>query len=213
MSETPGKDAAAGVLPTDELSALDRYQLVTSLVVPRPIGWLSTRSADGRDNLAPFSFFAALSATPVLLGASIGSRRGVPKDSLVNIRETGAFCVNVVTEPQLEAMNATSADVAPEVDEFELAGLPMARASLVDAPYVATCPAVFECRLFREVDLGDAAATLIIGEAVAIRLNAALEFREGTRFVEPRSLRPVGRLLGSAYAGLGELVELPRPPA
>lgn len=211
MPESPASAGAVELLRTDDLSALERYQLLTSLVVPRPIGWLSTRSADGRDNLAPFSFFAALSATPMLLGVSIGSRRGVPKDSLVNIRDTGAFCVNVVTEPQIEAMNATSADVGPEIDEFELAGLPVARASSVEAPYVASCPAVFECRLFREVQLGDSPTTLVIGEALALRIDGALEFRNGTRFVEPRSLRPVGRLLGSAYAGLGELVELPRP--
>ena len=130
---------------TADVSALERYQLLTSLVVPRPIGWLSTVNRSGAPNLAPFSYFAALASTPMLVGASIGFRRGEPKDTLVNIRESGAFCVNVVTEEQLEAMNLTSGDYLPDVDEFRVAGLPMARAELVDAPYVESCPAVLEC--------------------------------------------------------------------
>ncbi|NIQ58759.1 MAG: flavin reductase family protein, partial [Gammaproteobacteria bacterium] len=78
----------------------------TSLVVPRPIGWISTRSGEGVPNLAPFSYFAAISATPMLVSVSIGARRGEPKDTLRNIRETGAFCANIVTERHLEAMVA-----------------------------------------------------------------------------------------------------------
>ena len=93
------------------LSGQERYQLLTSLVVPRPIGWISTWSAEGVANLAPFSFFAALAASPMLVGVSVGHRPQGPKDTLVNVRARGAFCVNVVTAPLLEAMNATSAEV------------------------------------------------------------------------------------------------------
>ena len=140
-----------GLVRTADISGKDRYQLLTSLVVPRPIGWLSTFGKDGTANLAPFSFFAALADTPMLVGVSIGWRAGEPKDTLRNILDTRAFCINVVTESQLEAMNASSGDYPPEVDEFAVAGLPMANASLVRAPYVESCPAVMECRLYNRV--------------------------------------------------------------
>lgn len=138
------------------VTARERYHLLTSLIVPRPIAWVSTRSRDGVPNLGPFSYFAALSPSPMLVGISIGARDGEPKDSLVNIRETGAFCVNIVGESQLEAMNLSSGEYPPEIDEFELVGLPLAEAESVRAPYVATAPAVLECRLTKEVELDGA---------------------------------------------------------
>jgi flavin reductase (DIM6/NTAB) family NADH-FMN oxidoreductase RutF len=193
-----------------EVDGRVRYQLLTSLVVPRPIGWVSTRSVDGTPNLAPFSFFGAISATPMLLNLSIGTRNGVAKDSLKNIRERGEFCVNVVTETQLEAMNVTAGDYAPDVDEFARAGLPVAEAETVDAPFVGNCPAVFECRLFREVELAPG-VVLVIAEAMGIRLDESLPMIEGTRFVETRSLRPVGRLGAAEYGLLGEIRTVERP--
>jgi flavin reductase (DIM6/NTAB) family NADH-FMN oxidoreductase RutF len=199
------------LIVTSEVGGRDRYQLLTSLLVPRPIGWLSTRSSGGVPNLAPFSYYAALSATPMLVAVSIGSRGGAPKDSLANIRETGEFCVNVVTERHLAAMNESSAEHPPEVDEFAASGVRMAEAELVDAPYVAECPAVFECRLFREVELGDAPNALVIGEVLGVRLAAELPLLPGTHLVDPHALRPVGRLGGDFYGLLREVPILPRP--
>lgn len=195
----------------DELDGRGRYELLTSLVVPRPIGWLGTRSAAGADNLAPFSYFAALSASPMLVGVSIGHRRERPKDSLANIRETGVFTANVVDVAHLASMNASSASAAPGVDEFELAGLRKAGAARIDAPYVASAPAVLECRLEREVELAGAPNTLVIGRVLAVRVRAELARVPGTRFLDPEALRPVGRLWGAAYALPGEVVTLPRP--
>lgn len=209
MPDTPS--SSARTLVAEELDGLARYQLLTSLVVPRPIGWLSSRSADGVPNLAPFSYFNALSSSPLLVGASIGHRRGVPKDSLTNIRDTGAFCVNVVTERHLEAMNASSGDHPPEVDEFRVAGLQAAEARSVNAPYVADCPAVLECALRKVVELDEAPNTLVVGQVLAIRLSEELRWIEGTHFVDTESLRPVGRLWGGAYTLLGKVVLEPRP--
>jgi len=198
-------------LDPESLSKRSRYHLVTSLVVPRPIGWISTWSADGTPNLAPFSYFTALSAEPMLVGVSIGHRASGPKDTLVNLRDRGAFCVNLVDVAHLEAMNQTSADVAPEVDEFELAGLSPASSHTVDAPYVATVPAVLECTVTQEVDLGGAPNTLVIGEVVGLLLGEDLPFVEGTNAVDTHALRPVGRLWGKAYAMPGDIRILPRP--
>jgi flavin reductase (DIM6/NTAB) family NADH-FMN oxidoreductase RutF len=201
------------IYATSRLVARERYQLLTSLVVPRPIAWVSTRSAAGEPNLAPFSYFAALSATPFLVGVSIGHRRGLPKDTLANVRETGAFCVNLATEARLSALNETSAEYPPDVDEFARAGVPLAEADTVAAPYVADSPAVLECRLFREVELGPGDNALVIGEVLLVRLSDAVPLVPGTLFADLRALRPVGRLWGDLYALLGETPALPRPAA
>jgi flavin reductase (DIM6/NTAB) family NADH-FMN oxidoreductase RutF len=201
---------AGEALDPAELSGRERYHLMTSLVGPRPIGWLSTWGPDGVANLAPYSYFAALSVAPMLVGVSIGMRRDRLKDSIVNIRDRGAFCVNVVTEDLLEAMNATSASVPPEVDEFEIAGLTRARSERVDAPFVAEAAAVLECRLRQEVDLG-APNALVIAEVVGIRLDGGLPMEEGTMVVSPEALRLVGRLGGPTYVVASDLRRLPRP--
>lgn len=199
------------MLKSDELENRARYQLLTSLVVPRPIGWVSSRSPEGIANLAPFSYFVALSATPMLVGVSIGSRRGSPKDTLTNIRRSGAFCVNVVTEKHLDAMNESSGEHPPDIDEFAIAGVNAAEAELVAAPYVADCPAVFECRTYKEVELGSESNILLIGEVVATRIDSRIDFVPGTHLVDPADLRPVARLGGEMYAFLGQISSLSRP--
>lgn len=201
------------IIDTAAVGHRQRYELLTSLVVPRPIAWVSTQSAEGRPNLAPFSYFAAVSPTPFLVSVSIGHRRGEPKDSLRNILETGCFCVNVATVGQLEAMNHTSGEYPPEIDEFAHAGLPLARAESVDAPYVANAPAVLECRLFKHVPLEGAANTLVIGEVLRVRLSDDLALAPGTLFVDTHALAPVARLWGDWYALVGETPALKRPPA
>ena len=212
MSEPRGAaPLASRAVDPGVVSARERYQLMTSLVVPRPIGWISTWGPDGVANLAPFSYFAAVSVDPMLVCVSIGKRRDAFKDSIVNIRARGAFCVNVVTEPLLEAMNASSASVPPEVDEFELAGLGRAVSERVDAPWVAECPAVLECEVRQEVDLGGAPNALVIAEVVGVRLDPSLSFEEGTMVVLPEQLRPVGRLGGTAYSLTTDLRRIPRP--
>jgi len=213
----PSGSEAVHLLDPERLDGRGRYALLTSLVVPRPIGWLSTYGPDGTANLAPFSYFGALSSAPMLVGVSIGHRRDpgggprVPKDSLTNVRARGAFCVNVVSERLLEAMNATSAEVGPGIDEFELAGLEAARSERVDAPFVASCPAALECRVEKEVGLGAAPNTLVIGRVVGVRLDASLAVDGETWAVDPEALRPVGRLGGASYALPGKVRVIPRP--
>jgi flavin reductase (DIM6/NTAB) family NADH-FMN oxidoreductase RutF len=197
---------------TSALGGRERYQLLTSLVVPRPIAWVSTRSPEGRRNVAPFSYFAAVSATPFLVSVSIGSRGGVEKDTLRNIRQTGAFCVNLATEPHLAVMNETAGEYGPEVDEFERAGIASADAESVDAPYVADAPGVLECRTFRIVELEGSPNTLVIGEVLRVHLSDAIPLAPGTLFADTTALRPLARLWGDYYATIGETPALPRPP-
>jgi flavin reductase (DIM6/NTAB) family NADH-FMN oxidoreductase RutF len=208
-----GSEPRRTLIETAPISSRDRYHLLTSLVVPRPIAWISSRSAAGVPNLAPFSYFAAISATPMLVGVSIGSRRGSPKDTLTNIRETGVFCINLVSEAQLAAMNESSAEHPAAVDEFEVAGLRPAEAQLVSAPYVAECPAVLECRLYQEVALPSPQSAFLIAEVLGVRLSEELEPPAGGYLIDPRVLRPVARLGGDLYSLLGEIPSVPRPPS
>ena len=205
------EDQAIELVDPGELTSRDRYQLFTSLVVPRPIGWISSWGEDGGANLAPYSFFNALSSHPPTVGVSIGKRGTGQKDTLFNLRARGAFCVNIVTEELLEAMNETSAEVEPHVDEFELAGLRAATSERVDAPYVDGCKVVLECEVQQEVDLPGTPNTLFIAEVVGFRIDAELPRVEGTIAVDPEALRAVGRLGGAAYVLPGIIRLIPRP--
>lgn len=146
-----------------------------AIVGPRPIGWISSQSATGELNLAPYSFFNAFNYTPPLIGfASIGR-----KDTLRNIEATGEFVWNLATRPLAEAMNASCAAAPPEVDEFALAGLATAPSRIVQVPRVASSPVAFECRCSQIIRLQGANGTptdswLIMGEVVGVHIAHAL---------------------------------------
>ena len=146
-----------------------------AIVGPRPIGWISTRSAAGAVNLAPYSFFNAFNYVPPIIGfASIGA-----KDTLRNIEETGEFVWNLVTRPLAEQMNQTCASVGPEVNEFDLAGLASAPCSQVAVPRVAASPVALECRTTQVLQLqgldGKRVPTwLVLGEVVAVHIAQRL---------------------------------------
>ncbi|MCP5272652.1 MAG: flavin reductase family protein [Burkholderiaceae bacterium] len=146
-----------------------------AIVGPRPIGWISTRAADGTLNLAPYSFFNAFNYTPPLIGfASIGW-----KDTVRNIEQTGEFVWNLTTRPLAEAMNESCAAVGPEVDEFQLAGVTPEASQVVAPPRVAESPVAFECRLTQLIRLQGADGTpvdtwLTLGEVVAVHIDRHL---------------------------------------
>ena len=182
------------------------YRVLTSVIVPRPIAFVSTRARDGSLNLAPFSYFNAISSRPPLVGIAISDRAGDPKDTLHNIRETGEFVVNVVSEPLLEAMVRTAGEWPSTVSEFEVAGLTPAPSVRVAAPAVAESPVQLECRLHREIPLGN--SVLVVGEVVLVQIRDAL-LTDGR--VDPVALAPVGRLGGENYSPQREVVRAPRP--
>ncbi len=148
----------------------------TALIAPRPIGWISTRGADGSENLAPYSFFNAVSYTPPqVMFCTTGSKpdRDGGKDSLANIRETGVFCVNIVSKALLHAMNTSSGPWPREVDEFRLAGLERTECLTIPCSRVAAAPAALECRLTQIVPLAGTANTMAIGEVIGIHISDA----------------------------------------
>ncbi len=146
-----------------------------AIVGPRPIGWISSRSSSGVDNLAPYSFFNAFNYVPPIIGfSSIGA-----KDSLRNIQETGEFVWNLVTRPLAEAMNQSCAAVAPEVSEFDLTGLTRTPSRVVNVPRVLESPVAFECRSTQIIQLQGldghkVESWLVLGEVVGIHIDEAL---------------------------------------
>ena len=145
-----------------------------AIVSPRPIGWISTRGADGTDNLAPYSFFNAVAYTPpqvVFSSTDAKPDRGDTKDSVANARDTGVFAVNIVSCALREAMNRTSGPWPKEVDEFADAGLAKAACVTIDCPRVAAAPATLECRVVDIHRLKGKANLLVVGEVTGVHLD------------------------------------------
>jgi flavin reductase (DIM6/NTAB) family NADH-FMN oxidoreductase RutF len=184
---------------------------VTSTVIPRPIGWASTVDKSGARNLAPFSFFNAVSGDPPILMISVGRRDGRAKDTLGNITETGEFVLNIVSEAVARQMNLTSGNYMPHVDEFALSGLTPLPSVKVKAPRVAEASVTMECMLTQTVPLPRSEYTVILGEVVYFHIDDAILDERGR--VDPVKLAPVARLGGSSwYTALGRIFEMKRPP-
>jgi flavin reductase (DIM6/NTAB) family NADH-FMN oxidoreductase RutF len=180
-----------------ELAGVDRYKLLTGLIIPRPIGWVGTVAADGTRNLAPYSYFNAVAATPPTVIFSTGRPHGRIKDSLANVTATGEFTLSVVDESLTRAMHSTSTAYPPEIDEFVEVKLTAAWGDVVEAPFVAEAKAALECRVSQIVDLGaPASASVVFGDV--LRIHVADEVLDGTR-IDHRALRAVGRIAGTTY--------------
>jgi flavin reductase (DIM6/NTAB) family NADH-FMN oxidoreductase RutF len=190
------------------VDAAVRSRLILALVVPRPIGWVGTRDPDGNHNLAPFSFFNAVSSTPPLVMFVPGLRSRV-KDTLRNVRVTWEFALSVVTDEVAEAMNVTSGVHPPGVSEFEVAGLTPVPGTTIDAPMVGEARANFECRVTDIVDVGgDPPSAVVFGEILAAHVDEVL--LDGTR-IRQEDLRAVGRHAGEVYSRTHDLFTMDRP--
>lgn len=179
-----------------------------AIVAPRPIGWISTVSAAGVANLAPFSYFNAFAQEPHYVAFGIGP----PKDTLANVRATGEFAVNVATWDLREKMNISAAHVPAEVDEFELAGLAKAACRLIRPPRVAASPACLECRLHQVVPLPDDAGYaenhMVIGRVIGIHID---DRYIGEGRVDTAAMKIIARLGYSEYATVSEAWRMRRP--
>jgi flavin reductase (DIM6/NTAB) family NADH-FMN oxidoreductase RutF len=181
------------------------YRLLVGSVVPRPIGWASTLSSSGVANLAPFSFFTVVCVVPPMISLTIARNPdGSEKHTLRNVRDTGEFCFNVVTEPVWKEM-VDSANAFPEGDsEFAETGLTPIPGVKVKAPRVKEVPIHFECKLERVIELGPNRHPLVIGEVVYIHVDPACMTGN---YIDMKKLNPIGRLNGFFYASLGQIFE------
>jgi flavin reductase (DIM6/NTAB) family NADH-FMN oxidoreductase RutF len=190
-----------------ESSDRSLYRTLTGAVVPRPIGWISTTSVAGVDNLAPYSFFNAVSVDPpLLLFSAVDQGPDGLKDSARNVRDTGEFVHNVVTRPLAEAMNETSATLPAEESEFDHADVERAESVKVAPPRVAGADLAFECELHDVVDVG--VSTMYLGEVVMVHADDAVT-TDGK--VDVEKVDAVGRLAGSFYEHTDDRFSMERP--
>ena len=191
------------------------YKIMIGSILPRPIGWISTIDSEGNANLAPYSFFSAVCANPptVLFCPSIRAVDRAHKDTLRNVTETGEFVVNIVTRSLAEAMNISSTEYPPEVDEFVAAGLTPAPSAAVRPPRVGESPIHFECRLDRVVEIGrePGGGSIVIGRVVHLHVDEAVLI--GVDKINLNRLDPIGRLSGNSYCRVTDAFDLPRPPS
>lgn len=182
-----------------------------AIVTPRPIGWISTRSADGARNLAPYSFFNAVAyVPPQVMFASTGAKpdQDNTKDSVANIAATGVFCVNIVEFAALEAMNVSSGDFDAGIDEFDKAGLTAEACETIPCDRVANAPANLECEVVDIIQIRGKSNKLVIGEVTGIHMRD--DCLVDGRF-DVTTFNPVARLGYRDYSTVRELFELKRP--
>ncbi|MFY9210569.1 MAG: flavin reductase family protein [Aestuariivita sp.] len=182
-----------------------------AIVTPRPIGWISTRDAQGRNNLAPYSFFNATAYVPpqvMFTSTTTKDDQDNTKDSVANIRETGVFCVNVVEYAMRDAMNASSATLPKEVDEFVHAGVKAVECDTINCPRVDGAPAALECKLTQIINLEGESNYMVLGEVTGIHMRDDC-IRDG-RF-DVTVYQPLSRLGYRDYTRIKDLFELARP--
>lgn len=176
------------------------YRIITGIVVPRPIGWVSTLSADGTANLAPYSYFNAVSSYPPVVMFSAGSRDGRRKDTAQNALETEEFVVNLVTEPIAEQMDMTSASLEPTESEFEFADLTPAKSVTVESPRVQEAAVNLECTVFDSLQVYE--NTVVLGEVKYLHVADEL-FTDGS--LDATKVNAVGRLGGPYYTSIDRM--------
>lgn len=186
------------------------HKLLIGTVVPRPIAWVASISAEGQPNLAPFSYFnIACSAPPMLLFCPQRRPDGTPKDTLRNINACGEFVLHIVSEELVGPMNQTAADYPYGTDEFAEIGLRTAGSQRVAPPRIAEAAVAFECRVEQIVSLGDpAGGEIVIGRVLLVHLRDEV-YQDG--YIVLDALKPVARLAGNDYARVTDTFTLPRP--
>lgn len=194
----------------ETLPARDRYKLLVSTVVPRPIAWVVSQDLTGQVNAAPYSFFNAFGDDPAVIAIGCGPRApGVPKDTLANIRATGQFVVCMVPEAQMHAMVVTATDFPEGTDEMEIAGLTKVASTRVAPPRIGESPVAMECETFQLVEAGR--HTIVIGRVLAMHVRDDAVMNVEKSYIDTPKLELVGRMHGSGwYARTTDRVEVPR---
>ena len=188
------------------LDTQSAYKLIIGCVVPRPIAWITSLSAAGRVNAAPFSSYNYVSHSPPMVAVNVGLRAGRLKDTARNILETREFVVNVATESARQPMHDCSADFPPDASEPEALGIALLPSKFVKPPRIAASPVHMECRLDQAVRLGTGNNTLYIGEVIAFHFSPAVF--DGEK-VDSAALKPLARLGGPYYSTLGDIIHAP----
>jgi len=189
----------------DRLGPEAIYKLMTGIVVPRPIAWVTTLSPGGGVNLAPFSAFTFVSNAPPMIGINVGRKAGRRKDTGHNIHATGEFVVNIADETMIEPLHLSAIEYAPEVSEVEALGLALAPSAALRTPRLAIAPISLECRLHRAIAFGETGSEFMVGEIAVFHIRDGLS-EHGK--IDTARLRPICRIGGPNYAKLGEIIAM-----
>lgn len=195
------------ILPNG-LETRDAYRLLSSVIAPRPIAFVSTVNKNGVPNAAPFCFFMGVTPTPPMIAFSCIRRGDQKKDTIRNIESTRDFVINIVDENLAQAMNMASGSYPPDMSEFDVTGLTQIPSEIVTAPRIAESPVHLECKLRTIIELGDVPASLVLGEIVCFHVRESLMV-DG--MVDVKKLHAVGRLGESVYTRTNDLFDMFRP--
>jgi flavin reductase (DIM6/NTAB) family NADH-FMN oxidoreductase RutF len=197
-------DTAMRILSSD-LDPQQTYKLLTGIIVPRPIAWICSQSADGVLNLAPFSAFTFVSNKPPMVGVNIGRKAGVMKDTGNNILARREYVVHIADQSLLAKLHDSAEEHPPEVSEVQVLGLETIASDFVSVPRLAAPPVAMECRLHQSIAFGSTGSEFMVGEVLAfhIRDGLATDFK-----IDSMALDPVCRLGGPNYATLGKVVTM-----
>lgn len=204
--------SVAMILDLAQLPPRDAYRWMVNVITPRPIAWVSTISAAGKTNLAPFSFFQGVCARPpMVIFCGAHDRTGQKKDSVINVHEVPEFVVNLVPYALRESMNRTSATLPHGESEFEKFGIPRAASQKVRPPRVADAPVAFECKLDRIVELGEGplGSSVVFGTILCMHVSESVLSSDGA--IDPEKLDTIGRMGGDLYTRTTELFSMKRP--
>jgi flavin reductase (DIM6/NTAB) family NADH-FMN oxidoreductase RutF len=193
-----------------QLKPQERYKLLTGLVVPRPIAWVTTLNPDGSVNAAPFSFFNTMGSDPGLVVIGVGNHdKARPKDTAANIRRMGVFVVNLVSEELAQAMNVTATEFPQDISEVEIAGLTLSPSVHIAVPRIGESPAGFECKLHSILEIGR--NRIIIGEVLGAYVKDEYVANSEKQYLKTEQMHIVGRMHGrGGYTRTRDFFEIPR---
>jgi flavin reductase (DIM6/NTAB) family NADH-FMN oxidoreductase RutF len=191
------------------LDAADTYRLLVGSVVPRPIAWVTSGIPPRPVNLAPFSSFAWVSQHPAMLGFTVNRRATGRKDTIRNIEDAGEYVINIAGETMLATLHASSEWMSPDASEVEALGLELSASTFVRVPRLAGVPVSMECIHHQTIQFSPTGGEFVVGRVVGWHIDDAVMV-DGR--IDTELVRPLGRLAGPRYTGLGEVIELPPVP-
>ncbi|MBX2849218.1 MAG: flavin reductase family protein [Acidiferrobacterales bacterium] len=196
-----------------ELSANQRYHLLTQTVIPRPIAWVLSSNDDGSLNLAPFSFFNAMCSEPALLALSIGQKEsGVPKDTARNLLSGREFIVHIANTEQADALTKSAATLAYGESEVELAEMELTEWPMSALPRLAACDIAYQCKLYDHHKIGPKKQIIVYAEVISLFLSDAVSMQNDKRIsVDANKVDPLARLGAAQYAPIGQAFSIKRP--
>jgi flavin reductase (DIM6/NTAB) family NADH-FMN oxidoreductase RutF len=189
---------------SSELDPEQAYKLLTGVVVPRPIAWVTTRNQTGLINLAPFSCFTFVSNKPPMIGINVGRKNGLEKDTGRNIHTSKDFVVNIADDSLVDLVHESAIEFPPEISEVDILGMETIASDRITTPRLAISPISLECRFHSATPFGDTGSEFIVGEILVFHIRADL-MEEGK--IDTAKLRPLARMGGPVYASIGQHIK------